>query len=176
MQDAKIVKKIATWAPSQNFIELYLRNCGTYRQSEKNLLSSNISSTRPHNMVNFSSLLVALFRKFGAPQLISTAFASWLHYCSDVAERKPTKLCTIFGRYLGWYSIHFGGCCSLTEFCRVQNSLCVLQVLRCPIGSVTARQSISEREPNFAALSTGCHVYSTGRPSRWALAHNLVAY
>ena len=31
----KSSKKIATWAPSQNFIELYLRNCGTYRQSEK---------------------------------------------------------------------------------------------------------------------------------------------
>ena len=27
-----------------------------YRQSEKNLLSSNISSTRPHNMVNFGPL------------------------------------------------------------------------------------------------------------------------
>jgi len=29
---------------------------GTYRQSEKNLLSSNISSTCPHNMVNFGPL------------------------------------------------------------------------------------------------------------------------
>ena len=27
-----------------------------YRQSEKNLLSSNISSTCPHNMVNFGPL------------------------------------------------------------------------------------------------------------------------
>jgi len=27
-----------------------------YRQLEKNLLSSNISSTRPHNMVNFGPL------------------------------------------------------------------------------------------------------------------------
>jgi len=27
-----------------------------YRQSEKNLLSSNISSTCPHNMVNFDPL------------------------------------------------------------------------------------------------------------------------
>ena len=29
----------------------------TYRQSEKNLLSSNISSTGPHNMVNFGPLV-----------------------------------------------------------------------------------------------------------------------
>jgi len=31
-----------------------------YRQSEKNLLSSNISHTRPHNMVNFGALSVEI--------------------------------------------------------------------------------------------------------------------
>jgi len=72
------------------------------------------------------------------------------------------------------YIYIFGGCCSVTEFCQVQNSLCVLQVLRSPICSITARQSSSGREPNFAALSTGCHLYSAGRPSGWALAHILV--
>jgi len=41
-------------------------------------------------------------------------------------------------------------------------------------GSVTARHSSSGREPNFAALSTGRHLYSAGRPSRWALSHILV--
>jgi len=49
-------QKIAIWAPSHNFVGLYLRNKGTYRQSEKNLLGSNISSTHPHNLVNFSPL------------------------------------------------------------------------------------------------------------------------
>jgi len=48
--------------------------------------------------------------------------------------------------------------------------------LRSPIRSVTARQSRSGREPNFAALSTGCHLYSAGRPSRWALADILVCF
>jgi len=72
------------------------------------------------------------------------------------------------------YIYIFGGCCSVTEFCQVQNSLCVLQVLHPPIGCVNARQSSSGREPNFAALSTGRHLYSAGRPSRWALAHILV--
>jgi len=70
----------------------------------------------------------------------------------------------------------FGDCCPVTEFSEVQNSVCVLRVLRSPIGSVTARQSSSGREPNFAALSTGRHLYSAGRPSRWALAHILVAF
>ena len=71
----------------------------------KNLFSSNISSTCPHIMVNFGPL-AAEIGPFGASQLISTAFASWLRYCSDVAQRKPTKLCTMFGRLLGCYAIY----------------------------------------------------------------------
>jgi len=42
------------------------------------------------------------------------------------------------------------------------------------ISSVTARHSSSGRQPNFAALSRGRHLYSAGWPSRWALAHILV--
>jgi len=44
------------------------------------------------------------------------------------------------------------------------------------LGSITARHSSSGRQPNFAALNRGRHLYSTGRPSRWALAHILVNY
>ena len=39
------------------------------------------------------------------------------------------------------------------------------------LGSVTARHSGSGRQPNFAALNRGRHLYSAGRPSRWVLAH-----
>ena len=42
----KKVDKNRHLAQSHNFVGMYLRNQGTYRQSEKNLLSSNISSTR----------------------------------------------------------------------------------------------------------------------------------
>jgi len=42
------------------------------------------------------------------------------------------------------------------------------------LGSVTARHSSSERQPNFAALNRRRHLYSAGRPSRWTLAHILV--
>ena len=35
--------------------------------------------------------------------------------------------------------------------------------------------SSSGRQPNFVALNIGRHLYSAGRPSRWALAHILVA-
>jgi len=50
------MQKFAIWAPLHNFIGLYLRNKGTYRQSEKNFLNSNISSTCPHSMVSFGPL------------------------------------------------------------------------------------------------------------------------
>jgi len=42
------------------------------------------------------------------------------------------------------------------------------------LGSVTARHSSRGRQPNFAALNRGRHLYSAGRPSGWALAHILV--
>jgi len=82
---------------------------------EKNLLSSNMSSRYPHNIVNFGQLaseIVSLV--WGTPYQISTGFASWQRY-------------------------------------------------------FTARSS--GRQSNFAALSRGRHLCSTGRPSRWALAH-----
>jgi len=39
------------------------------------------------------------------------------------------------------------------------------------LGSVAARHSSSGSQPNFVALNRGRHLYSTGRPSRWASAH-----
>jgi len=39
------------------------------------------------------------------------------------------------------------------------------------LGSVTARHCSSGRQPNFVVLNRGRHLYSAGRPSRWALAH-----
>jgi len=51
-----MMQKIAICAPSHNFVGLYLHNLGTHRQSEKHLLSSNISPTCPYNMVNFGPL------------------------------------------------------------------------------------------------------------------------
>jgi len=43
------------------------------------------------------------------------------------------------------------------------------RVLR--LGSVTVRHSSSERQPNFAELNRGRHLYSAGQPSRCTLAH-----
>jgi len=38
----KKIAKIAIWAPSHNFVELYLRNYGMYRQSEKSCSDSDL--------------------------------------------------------------------------------------------------------------------------------------
>jgi len=51
-----------------------------HRQSEKNLLSSNMSSTRPHNIVNFGPLEAV--SEFGAHQQMSTDFVCWQRYCT----------------------------------------------------------------------------------------------
>jgi len=140
----------------------------------KKFLSSTISSTCPHNMVNFSVLAAEIVSLVWGTPANFNGFVSWLRYCSDVAEWKPTKLCSVWPvPGLVDYVYIFGGCCAVTEFCQVQNSLCVLH-LRSPIGSVIARQSNSGREPNFVALSAGRNLYSAGRPSSWALARILV--
>jgi len=43
------------------------------------------------------------------------------------------------------------------------------------LGSVTARHSSIGRQPIFAALNRGRHLYPAGRLSRWALAHILIS-
>jgi len=109
----KKLPKIAIWAPSHNFVRLYLCNKGMHRQSENNLLSSNMSSTCPDNMVNFGPLTAEI----GSGVWGTPGFASWQRYCTA---------------------------------------------------------SSSGHQPNFAALNRGRHLCSTGRPSRWELAHILV--
>ena len=72
-----------------------------------------------------------------------------IHVSSQYGELRPTS---------GWDLL-----ASLGHPCKFQ------RVSR--LSSVTARHSSSGRQPNFVALNRGCHLYSTGRSSRWALAH-----
>ena len=114
MQDAKKSQKIATWAPSHNFVGLYLRNQSTYQQSEK---------------------------------LVKQQYLR--HMSLQYGKLRPTS---------GWDRfVSLGHPC---EFQRVWR-----------LGSITARHCSSGRQPNFAALNRGRHLYSAVRPSRWALAH-----
>jgi len=116
MQDPKNCQKFAIWVPSHNFVRLCLHNKGTYRQSEKSLLNSNVSTTCPYNLVNFGLLAAEIcWRVWGTTAHVNgfRVLAALLHGTS------------------------------------------------------------SGRQPNFAALNRGRHLYSTGWPS-WALAHIVV--
>jgi len=125
--------------------------------NRKKMLSSNTSFTCPHNMVNFSlpaAEIVSLV--WGTP----ANFNGFRILASLLQRRRSTEanqtlhnvwpLPWLIRLYIHFRRLLFG------------------------IISVTARQSSSRRQPNFAALSTGRHLYSAGRPSRWALAHILV--
>ena len=110
-----MTQKIAIWAPSHNFVGLYLRNWGMYRQSEKNLLSSNTSSTCPDNMVNLRptngwDLLASLGHRYK----FQWVFASWQRYCTTSSSgRQPNFAALNRGRHLcsagrpsGWALAH----------------------------------------------------------------------
>jgi len=125
VQNAKKLPKIVIWAPSHNFVGPFLRKWGTYRQSEKNLLSSNMSSRCLHNMVTFGPLAADIGLPVWAPQLISTAFASWQRYCTAVKYWASAKLYGVeqrappmFGRAAITLSIgpHSSSSCSSCSF------------------------------------------------------------
>ena len=87
-----------------------------------------------HTIYTFSGVL-APWQNFARCKIHFTfkycIYLYWQRYCSDVARRRTTKLCTMFGRVLPCYTIYTfpGALAPLTEFFPVQNSLYV-QVLR----------------------------------------------
>jgi len=130
-----------------------------------------MSSTCLRSMVNFGPL--RSFWEFGAPQQISTGFAFWLRYCSDVAHQKPAKLCTMFCRFLGWCTMYtFSGALAPERILPAAKFTLCSSLVFSYIGSVTARHSSSGRQPNFGVVQgmefqnfrRGRHLYSAGRP------------
>jgi len=97
----------------------------------KNLLSSSISCTCPHNMVNFSLLAAEIVSLvWGTP----ANFNGFRVLASLLQRRRSTEANQTFRNVwplpgLVDYIYIFGGCCSVTEFCQVQHSLCVLPSL-----------------------------------------------
>ena len=76
-QDAKIAKIRHIRTIAQLF-RAVSRNYGMYRQSENKLSNSNISSTCPNNMVNFSPLTAEIGWRVWVTQQSSTGFTYWL--------------------------------------------------------------------------------------------------
>jgi len=81
-----MMQKIAICALLHKFVGLYLRNEGMYRQSEKNLLSSDMSSRCPYDMVNFGPLVAETISLVWGPQQISTGFTSLQRYWTALLD------------------------------------------------------------------------------------------
>ena len=114
--------------------------------------------------------------------------ASLLHRRRSVEVNQTSY--DVWTRLLGWYTIYTllgrlppNGILSGVKF-TLRPSLAFSY-----IGSVTARHSSSQRQPNFAAWYKGWnyrafaprhfqqhHLYSVGRPSRFASAHTCYEY
>jgi len=116
MQKVAKNRHLGTIAHLFRAISSQLRQASTI--GKKNLLSSNMSSRCPHNILNFGPLAAEI--------------------CLPV----------------------WGTPANFNGF----RDLAALQL--------TARQSSSERQPNFAALNRGRHLCSAGK-LRWALAHSF---
>jgi len=107
--------------------------------------TSNSATSSQYGMVNFGPLTSEIgWWVWGIP----TDFASWLRYCTDVAQQRSTKLCMMFGHLLGWYTIYtfYAGCCPYGILPAVKfTSLCIHLLAFSYIGSVTAQHSSSGR-------------------------------
>jgi len=111
-------------------------------------------------------------------------FASCLRYCSDVAHRRPTKLCTMFGvSWAGTLYIHFRGLLPPWQNfsrCKIHftSKSCVRLYWQRYCTALQQRASAKlcgvVQGMELRNFRRGRHLYSAGRPSRWASAHILV--
>ena len=78
---------------------------------KKNLLNSNISSTCPHNTVNFRPLTAEIdWRVFGAPQQISTVSClGFVTAPKSLNGRQPNSVQCLAVSWAGTLYIHFWG-------------------------------------------------------------------
>ena len=139
---------------SHNFVRLYLR------QSEKKLLSINISSIRLHNMANFGSLAAV----WGTPANFNgfREFASLLQRRRSVMANQTLHDVWLFPGLVHYMHI-FVGSCPWRNF-----ALCKIHFTLRPslafsyIGSVTARHFTSEREPGCNMVQCNYGTFAEG--------------
>ena len=154
-------QKFAIWAPSHNFVGLYLRNYSIYGQSEK---------------IDRQQYLLHMFPQYGELCPISgwdrlarlrqapTNFNGFRVLASLLQRRRSTevnhKLCTMFGRLLaGTVHMHFWGILPPDGILPGAKFTLRPSLAFSCIGSATARHSSNGRQPNCAALRRGCHLY-----------------
>ena len=164
IQDAKITQNrhLRAITPLCRAISSKLKHLSTIGK----ILSSNISSRCPHNIVKFGPLTAEIGSGvWGTPANFNgfRVLALLLQRCYSLeANQILHDVCPSPG--LVHYLYIFGSSCPLTEFCQVQNSLCVQSLAFSYIGSVTARHSSSRRQPKFAACykEWNCGTFAEG--------------
>jgi len=96
------IRHLGTIAQIRRAVSSQLRHGSTIA---KNLLKSNISSSCPHNIANFGPLT----SEISLPVWGTPANFNRFRVLASLLQRHrspgPTKLCTIFCRLLGWYTI-----------------------------------------------------------------------
>jgi len=147
------------------------------RQSEKNLLNSNISSTSPHNMANFGPLPAELGSGvWGTP----ANFNGFRDLPLLLQRRRPVEDNQTLqdvspSPRLVHHIYMFSGSCPLTGFCPVQNSL-YIQLLHTPTLAALLRgtPTVSVSQALRCGTWNGITELSQRAPSCWASAHILV--
>ena len=78
------------------------------------LLNSSISFARCHNTTNVGPLAAEIGSGVWGTPANFNGFRVLVRYCSDVVHRRPTKLCTMFGRLIDCYNVYtFSGAVAL---------------------------------------------------------------
>ena len=105
---------------------------------KKKLLSSNMSSTCPHNMVNFGLLAAEIGWPVWGTLQISTGFTSWQRYCTASSSGyQPNFAALNRGRHL--YS---AGQPSRWALAHISSSLIVLKKYRDGAGNTDENSSV----------------------------------
>jgi len=153
---------------------------------KKNLLNNNISTACSHNMVNFGLLTADIcWRVWGTPANFNgfRVFASLLH------RRRSTEVNKTLQDVwpspgLVHYIYIFSSSCHLTEFARCKihfaSKSCVLLYWQRYCTALeqwpSAKLCGVVKGMELRNFRRGRHLYSAGRPSRWASAHILVDF
>ena len=142
IQDAKN-HHLRTIAQCCRIVCLQLRHVSTIRK--KNLLNSNISSTCPHNTVNFRPLTAEIdWRVFGAPQQISTVSClGFVTAPKSLNGRQPNSVQCLAVSWAGTLYIHFWGLLPSNRILPGAKFTLHPWLVFSYIGSVTARRSSS---------------------------------
>jgi len=179
-------QKIAIWAPLLNFVGHIFATKARSDNRKKNLLNSNISSTRPHNMANFGPLTAEIDLPVWDTPANFNGFRVLLSLLQRRRSPEANQTSHDVWPFTGLvhYMYIFGGSCPLTEFCPVQihctsKSWVLLQWERyCTALKQRASAKLCGvvQAMELRNFRRGRHLYSAGRPSCWASAHILVLF